>query len=75
MLGLVGNTEDRFSHVAAHIISQVGQFQLIEATAMASMLMYQVHCHPGIVLSFDVASTCQAMAFGDSSGSFFSLTF
>ena len=35
---------------------------------MASMLMYQVHCQPGIVLSFDVAPTCQALAFGDSSG-------
>ncbi|XP_060593443.1 PAN2-PAN3 deadenylation complex catalytic subunit PAN2-like [Ruditapes philippinarum] len=50
------------------VVSQVGQFQVIEATGTASLNMYQVQCHNSIIMSFDVAATCQALAFGDSGG-------
>ncbi|KAK3103914.1 hypothetical protein FSP39_022867 [Pinctada imbricata] len=52
------------------IVSQVGQFQLIETAAMtpSSMMMYPIHTQGGAVMSFDISSTCQALAFGDSSG-------
>ncbi|KAL4222806.1 poly(A)-specific ribonuclease [Mactra antiquata] len=52
------------------VVSQVGQFQVVEATGTASYgtHMYHVECHNSIILSFDVAATCQALAFGDSGG-------
>ncbi|KAH3783339.1 hypothetical protein DPMN_161276, partial [Dreissena polymorpha] len=47
----------------------IGQFQVIEALGTPSLTIpYQVPCHHNIVMSFDVAATCQALAFGDSGG-------
>lgn len=50
------------------VVSQIGQFQVIEATGTTSLVMHQVQCHSSLILSFDVAATCQALAFGDSGG-------
>ncbi|XP_064614568.1 LOW QUALITY PROTEIN: PAN2-PAN3 deadenylation complex catalytic subunit PAN2-like [Liolophura sinensis] len=52
------------------VVSQTGQFQLVEATAMtaASMMLYQIHTHGGLINTFDISSSCQTMAFGDSTG-------
>ena len=34
----------------------------------SSMLMYQVQTEGALVLSFDISSSCQALAFGDAGG-------
>ena len=47
----------------------MGSFQLTETTSMTpSMMIYAVETHGAAITSFDLSKTCQAMAFGDSSG-------
>lgn len=52
------------------VVSQVGHFQVLDTTSVtpSSMMLYQVNTQGGVVLSFDISSNCQNMAFGDSSG-------
>lgn len=52
------------------LVSQAGQFQVIETTAMtpSSMMMYPINTQGGFVTSFDISSSCQALAFGDTGG-------
>ncbi|KAK3589026.1 hypothetical protein CHS0354_007971 [Potamilus streckersoni] len=50
------------------VVSQVGQFQLIEGTADMSKFVYSVNVNDGLIMSFDVSKNYQAMAFGDSHG-------
>lgn len=48
----------------------MGHFQVLDTTSVtpSSMMLYQVNTQGGVVLSFDISSNCQNMAFGDSSG-------
>ncbi|XP_023932627.1 PAN2-PAN3 deadenylation complex catalytic subunit PAN2-like [Lingula anatina] len=52
------------------VISQAGQFQLTDTGAVtpASLFMYQVHTEGAGIMAFDVSTSCQTMAFGDSAG-------
>ncbi|KAL5006808.1 hypothetical protein ScPMuIL_015614 [Solemya velum] len=50
------------------LVSQTGQVQLIDTTTVAPVMMYHMNTQGGGILSFDVSSTCQAMACGDSNG-------
>ena len=49
---------------------QSGQFQVMDQGAMTpeSMVLYQVENHGAPIMSFDLSTTCDAMAFGDSTG-------
>ncbi|ESO96381.1 hypothetical protein LOTGIDRAFT_143977 [Lottia gigantea] len=51
------------------VVSQNGSFQVIETTAMKppNMMLYQVNSHGAAIMSFDISSSCQSLAFGDSS--------
>lgn len=52
------------------VVSQTGQFQLVETGALTSSSMYLYHFNSegSLCLTFDVSSTCQALAFGDTGG-------
>ncbi|XP_014664898.1 PREDICTED: PAB-dependent poly(A)-specific ribonuclease subunit PAN2-like [Priapulus caudatus] len=50
------------------VVSQTGQFNLVEPDpGTPPSFVYQVNTHGGII-NFDMSQTCQAMAFGDSTG-------
>ncbi|KAL3831819.1 hypothetical protein ACJMK2_023521 [Sinanodonta woodiana] len=50
------------------VVSQIGQFQVIEASANLPMYLYHVNTNGGLILSYDVSNNYHAMAFGDSNG-------
>uniref|UniRef100_T1JEQ0 PAN2-PAN3 deadenylation complex catalytic subunit PAN2 n=1 Tax=Strigamia maritima TaxID=126957 RepID=T1JEQ0_STRMM len=52
------------------VVSQSGQFQLVETGALtsSSLYMYHLNSQGSPCLTFDVSSTYQAMAFGDAGG-------
>lgn len=51
------------------IVSQMGNFQLTDTTAMTpSMMIFPVDTQGAAISSFDMSQTCQALAFGDSAG-------
>ncbi|CAH1129083.1 unnamed protein product [Ceutorhynchus assimilis] len=52
------------------VVSAAGQVQLLDTIALAEpkICLLQIECPASMVLSFDVSSSIQAMAFGDSGG-------
>jgi len=52
------------------VVSQSGQFQLLEQGAMTaeSMIVYQVHTEGAPIAAFDVGPSCNVIAFGDQGG-------